>query len=291
MKSGLLLIDKPGGMSSAAVVGRLKKRLGLQKIGHAGTLDPMATGLLVCLVNSATRLADFAEKGRKLYQGTIRFGVTTNTNDIEGKILTESSDIPTFEEIKIKASKYVGLIDQVPPQVSAIKVQGQRAYKMVLRGEEPKLNSRKVNVYTFLVKELVGNEVSFEIECSPGTYIRAIARDLGEDLGCGASLSSLRRAGSFPFKVEQAVKLDDATDQDILPWESLFPHVVKLELDSPQAQRLYSGDMKSVRTQLQKIVTPKEDQDILIYIDRETKRPLGLLRSMSGVWEIGVNIY
>jgi tRNA pseudouridine55 synthase len=290
MQSGILLIDKPSGMSSAAVVGKIKRKFKFSKIGHAGTLDPLATGLLVCLVNSATRLASFAEKGQKVYSGTIRLGLVTTTDDIEGEIVKESTEIPSFEKIVELSSKFIGEIEQVPPQVSAIKVDGERAYKLVRQGKELSLGARKVFVENIeLSASNNQNEVKFLITCSSGTYIRSIARDLGAMLGCGACISSLRREFSAPYSIQNAVELESVTLDNLLSWETLFPKTLRVELESEDAKKLASGDIKSLRKQLKQTVVANQNDQIAIYFDKASGQALGVLKNVQGMWEIGVN--
>lgn len=214
--SGFFLMDKGPGISSARAIAQLKHSLGIRKIGHAGTLDPPATGLLVCLVNDATRLARQIEGGDKIYSGSILFGVSTSTDDSTGEVLARSEAIPSFKEIEEAATRFVGEIEQIPPSVSAVKKDGERAYKIARRGEAVELKPRKVVIHSLKLKPLSANEVAFEIHCTKGTYIRAIARDLGKIFGCGACSSSLRRDGSAPFSVNDAKTVDQLSWGDLI---------------------------------------------------------------------------
>jgi tRNA pseudouridine55 synthase len=293
MQNGIFLIDKAKGLSSAAEIARLKRKLNLQKVGHAGTLDPMATGLLVCLLNSATRLASFAEKGAKIYSGSIRFGVTTDTNDIEGEILSESKELPALNDVKELTPSFTGIIDQTPPAISAVKIAGERAYKIARRGGKPDIQSRKVLVKSFEVIAMNEAEVSFRIECGPGTYIRSIARDMGEILGCGGSLSSLRREYSAPFSAESAKKIEDLTADDCLDWSFLFPDINKVCFNSQDSKKLVSGDLKNIRPRLGEIIREQTrvEQDTVIYYEEALNKPRGILRNIAGNWEIAVNLH
>lgn len=212
--AGVLLVDKPGGMTSHDVVARARKALGTRKIGHAGTLDPMATGLLILGVESATRLLTFIVGLDKTYEATIRLGATTDTDDADGRIETVT-DAGGLDPAAITAAiaDLTGAISQVPSRVSAIKVAGRRAYDLVRAGEEVELAAREVTVSRF---EVLGTrrvdgylDLDVVVDCSSGTYIRALARDLGAALGVGGHLTGLRRTRIGPFGVDGAASIDD----------------------------------------------------------------------------------
>lgn len=209
--SGILLIDKSAGLSSAQVLNRLKYNLKIKKIGHAGTLDPFATGLLVCLVGKATKLASLAEGGTKVYSGEIQFGLVTDTDDITGNVVSRSDIIPDEAAVVAAAVEFVGLLDQVPPAVSAIHINGERAYVRVRRGESVVIPTRQVRIESFVIRKQSASNYWFEVRCGKGTYIRALARDLGEKLGMGATLAALRREYSAPFSVTDACSMEAAT--------------------------------------------------------------------------------
>lgn len=225
-RSGIVLLDKQQGITSMKAITEVRRALGVDRIGHTGTLDPMATGLLVCLIGKATKLAPLFEAGRKTYTGTIQFGLTTHTDDLQGDILTRSEKLPTFGEVLSIKEKFVGAIQQVPPKVSAVKVKGVRAYRKVFRGEDVVLAPREVTVYSFDLEPKGEGIVQFKIECSKGTYIRSIARDMGEMLGCGGALESLRRTRSEPFSIVDARMVYELTESDILNPESVLPAIL-----------------------------------------------------------------
>ena len=223
MSDGVLVVDKPGGLTSQQVVSRVKRALGVRKAGHAGTLDPMATGVLVVGVGRATRLLGYVMGSAKQYEATIRLGCATTTDDAEGEVAGDVLDATGLSDVAIGAAMagYVGEIEQVPSAVSAIKVNGQRAYARVRAGESVELASRKVTVERF---ELLSRcdrapyvDLEVVVDCSSGTYIRALARDVGRDLGVGGHLTSLRRTRVGPFGVDRAVLLDDAADSALIP--------------------------------------------------------------------------
>jgi tRNA pseudouridine55 synthase len=235
---GFLLIDKAGGMTSHDVVAMARKRLDTRKVGHAGTLDPMATGVLVLGVGIATRLLTYITDGRKAYEATIFLGKSTHTDDKDGDltftadpvVVTNISD----EQIKVELNKFIGEIKQRPSSVSAIKIDGKTAHARVRAGERVEIAERDVSIYELVIKEIrhIPNaiEVDILVTCSAGTYIRAIARDLGAVLKTGGHLIYLRRTMVSPFVIDQCKQIKDA---DLIPIsdvvEKLFP-IRKLEL-------------------------------------------------------------
>ncbi|MFW6598316.1 tRNA pseudouridine(55) synthase TruB [Propionibacteriaceae bacterium Y2011] len=213
---GIVVVDKPAGLTSHQVVGRARRILGTRKVGHAGTLDPMATGVLVLGVNRATRLLGHLTLTDKTYRATIRLGATTVTDDAEGDLLTTPGAAHvTAGQVAEQLPRFTGEIDQVPSAVSAIKVDGQRSYARVRAGEEVTLASRRVTVHRFdlLDSRTAGEflDLDVEVECSSGTYIRALARDLGANLGCGGHLTALRRTRVGPYDISSAQSLADDT--------------------------------------------------------------------------------
>ena len=258
MTDGLVVVDKPGGMTSHDVVSRVRRLVGTRKVGHAGTLDPMATGVLVLGVNRATRLLGHLMLTEKAYDATIRLGVSTTTDDAEGEVVATASTAGLDEEtVRAAAARYVGDLLQVPTAVSAIKVDGKRAYQRVRDGEEVELKARPVTVHELVVHEVrvstsstAGDsstagavDLDVSIRCSSGTYIRAIARDLGADLGVGGHLTALRRTAVGPYTVEQAHTLDALADHvAVLPIaeaaRAAFPAV---ELDEEAAAAVRVG--------------------------------------------------
>jgi tRNA pseudouridine55 synthase len=245
--SGVLLVDKPQGITSHDVVARTRKLAGTRKIGHAGTLDPMATGLLVLGMNSSTRLLTFVVGLDKEYTATIRLGQSSDTDDAEGT-LSEPRDVSgvTDERIAAGIDALTGEIAQVPSSFSAIKVDGRRAYALARAGEEVELKSRTVTISAFEVLETRRGsfvDVDVRVECSSGTYIRALARDLGAALGVGGHLTALRRTRIGPFSVADAATLEDLVVAEALraPAEVatlLFPSHT---LDAAQVTDLVHG--------------------------------------------------
>ena len=285
-KPGIILIDKQAGISSAKAIHQVKVKLNIKKIGHGGTLDPGATGLLICLINGATRLASFVEHGKKTYTGLIKLGVTTSTDDIHGEILTESSEIPNFESVEAASKSFSGQIKQIPPAVSAVKIDGERAYKKARRGEDVKIKPRDVEVFELILKPTESRDlIEYSITCSRGTYIRSIARDLGQALGCGGCIESLRRTESYPYSVSQATRTEDLSLENITAWDSLFPSSKSLILPTEQVKMLCAGDIRVLKD-----LPEPEDSSLGIFYEQNHSIPLGLLKLDGDSWKIAANI-
>jgi tRNA pseudouridine55 synthase len=252
--SGLVIVDKAGGMTSHDVVARVRRLAGTRKVGHAGTLDPMATGVLVVGVEKATRLLGYLTLTEKEYAATIRLGQTTSTDDAEGEITgTAAAEGVTVEAIDEAVAALTGEIGQVPPAVSAIKVGGQRAYKLTRAGAAPELKARPVTVYEFTITgiqradeagETAGLlDIDATVRCSSGTYIRALARDLGAALGTGGHLTRLRRTRVGGYRAGDARTLEQLAERfEVLPLAqaaaAAFP---RRDLTEDEAGRLAHG--------------------------------------------------
>jgi len=250
--AGLVVVDKPAGITSHDVVSRVRRLAGTRKVGHAGTLDPMATGVLLVGVNRATRLLGHLMLTTKSYQATIRIGVSTHTDDAEGEVVaTAATDGVTEEAVRAGLATMVGEIDQRPSAVSAIKVGGRRAYDRVRAGERVELPARRVRIDAIDVTRVDLPEVDIRVRCSSGTYIRAIARDLGEGLGVGGHLTALRRTAVGPFELDDARTLDELDESfTVLPIAEVarrcFPGI---DLDVDRAGAVRVGRPLPVRTE------------------------------------------
>jgi len=246
--SGLVIVDKPGGMTSHDVVARVRRLAGTRKVGHAGTLDPMATGVLVVGVQQATRLLGYLMLTEKEYAATIRLGQSTSTDDAEGETTgTSSAAGVSAETLAAAMAGLTGDIKQVPPAVSAVKVDGQRAYRLTRAGAAPELKARPVTVSELAVTALHRDgdylDVDATVRCSSGTYIRALARDLGAALGTGGHLTRLRRTRVGSYRVEEARTLDQLAERfAVLPLaqaaSAAFP---RRDLTADEARRLANG--------------------------------------------------
>lgn len=246
--TGLLVVDKPEQMSSHGVVGRVRRILGTRRVGHAGTLDPTATGVLVLGVGRGTRLLHYLVGADKTYTATVRLGEATTTDDAEGEVLAGADASGcTLDDVRAAAAPLTGEIDQVPSAVSAIKVDGRRAYARVRAGESVSLQPRRVTVHDLQVGEgrVVGRclDVEVRVDCSSGTYVRALARDLGEHLGVGGHLTALRRTRVGPFGLDQAYALDDvSTDVPLRPLgEAAAAFLPTRTLGADEAARVAHG--------------------------------------------------
>lgn len=206
---GVLLVDKPIGMTSHDVVYRLRRKLQIQRIGHAGTLDPLATGVLVMLIGKATRISQYLISVDKVYEGEATLGVTTNSQDAEGEVM-ETRPVPplTEEQVREVMKTFLGDQYQTPPMFSAIKVGGVPLYKKAREGEEVEREPRFIRVAAFDLLSFALPKLTFRLACTKGTYVRTVAKDLGDKLGCGAHLSALRRTGSGKFTIDQCTTLD-----------------------------------------------------------------------------------
>ncbi len=209
-QSGILLIDKSAGPSSAQVVGRVKKLFQAKKVGHLGTLDPFASGLLLLGVNEGTKIADIFLGGTKSYRGVMVLGVETDTQDGTGKVVKEGS-VPLLGETQLRRleEEFTGEMQQVPPMFSALKKDGVRLYRLARQGKEIPRAPRSVRVEALRIEKVSDSELEFEVTCSRGTYVRTLAADMGQALGCGAHLKSLRRTACGHLNVQQSITIDE----------------------------------------------------------------------------------
>ena len=275
-ESGVFVVDKPAGLTSQQVVARLKRALGVRKAGHAGTLDPAATGVLVVGVNRATRLLGYIAGTQKQYQATIRLGQATTTDDAEGEALGEPCDATglTDEAIAAAIAGLTGEIEQVPSAVSAIKVAGRRAYALVRAGETPELTPRRVQVSRFSVEKRQNDapfvDLAVVVDCSSGTYIRALARDLGARLGSGGHLTQLRRTRVGRFGIDMAVPLDE------IGWDDMEDLATVAQLAFPVFEVDATAVAKIAHGQPLPVVVP-EDPTALLSPPTEPGHPGELL--------------
>jgi tRNA pseudouridine55 synthase len=206
---GAILIDKPAGPTSHDVVDAIRRKFGIKKVGHCGTLDPNATGLLIIVLGRGTKLSERLMGDDKVYEGTVKFGETTNSYDVDGEIL-ETKPVPplTLDQLNEAAAAFVGDQMQTPPMVSAVKIKGVPLYKMARKGIEVEREPRLIHIYNFRFTNYEPPLGQFRVACTKGTYVRSIAHELGQKLGCGAHLATLRRSVSGKFDVADATRLD-----------------------------------------------------------------------------------
>lgn len=281
VKDGWLVADKPKDVSSAKALSKIRKLLKLSKAGHAGTLDPFATGILPIAFGNGTKTIQFLQNQEKTYLFNITWGVSTDTDDKEGKIIDQSSKIPSSMEIDIALKKFVGEIDQVPPKFSAIKINGKRAYELARMGDCPSLSARKVNISRFerVRENKEKNSDSFLAVCGKGTYIRSLARDLATHLGTFGYVSSLRRTAYGPFNEKMAISLDKITSlvhkteyfEYIYPISIVLDDIPAVEINSGQADCIAHGryvNVYDLSESSEKILLSKEQMVKVMYEDR-----------------------
>jgi len=244
---GILLVDKPGGMTSHDVVDQVRRAAGIRRVGHTGTLDPRATGLLVLCLGSATRLSEQLTHLDKTYEGAMRLGVVTSTHDLDGEVL-EETPVPALDTAALQAvcDRFTGDLMQVPPMVSAVKVGGKRLYKMARQGETVEREPRPITVHAFEVLSYEPPQARIRVRCTSGTYVRTLCNDVGRELGCGATLASLKRTQVGSHSLDRAVPLDALrTPEDVkahlVPIEEAvdLPVVV---VRTPSRQKVVSGN-------------------------------------------------
>lgn len=249
MKDGVVLIDKGEGMTSFDVVGKIRRLYGTKQVGHTGTLDPMATGLLTVLVGRAVKASEYLTEHDKTYIATLKLGITTDTEDISGKVLTECDSIPDAETVKEACKSFVGNIKQIPPMYSALKRDGKKLCDLAREGIEVEREARDITVYSLTCKETdKKDEYTLEVACSKGTYIRTLCADIGKALGCGGVMATLRRTSVGEFSLSNAVTLnelesmtDSAREELLLDTESLFYEHKKVVLPDFFARLCNSG--------------------------------------------------
>ncbi len=249
-RDGIILVDKGGKESSYDVVRKIKKALGIKKVGHAGTLDPFATGLLIVLAGQGTKLAPYLMPGKKVYRGRLRLGVETDTQDPTGHTLG-TRPVPEIspEEIRAYFRGFTGEIEQVPPAFSAVRHEGKRAYEYARKGIPIDLKKRRVRIHSLELLGAALPDITFEVVCSGGTYVRTLAADLGKQMGPGAHLRELRRLGNGPFHVQDALPSEQiealrgsgGLEERIIPLRNALPEMEEVRTDALMAKKIRNG--------------------------------------------------
>ncbi len=222
---GVVVVDKPVGMTSFDVVAKIRRIYGTRRVGHTGTLDPDATGVLVVLVGRAAKATEYITVGKKQYTAVMRLGITTDTEDTSGKILTECADVPSESEVVFAAESFTGEYMQVPPMYSALKRDGEKLVDLARRGITVEREARRVEIYSLTAQKLTDTDYELAVECSHGTYIRTLCADIGQKLGCGGCMASLRRGETGGFSLADAATLDEiaaAPTAHLLKTDALF---------------------------------------------------------------------
>ena len=226
--NGILVVDKPSDMTSHDVVDVVRRKFKMKQVGHAGTLDPLATGVLVVLLGQATKLFNKFSAFDKSYVATITFGLTTDTADIRGNVIDRKPyDLVTEQNVRDIFRSFLGESDQIPPMVSALKHKGKRLYQLARKGVEIKREARRIKIYSLELLSFMLPEVKFSLECSKGTYVRKFAEDVGSRLGCGGCISQIHRTKVGPFEIGQAAKLEHISESDIRPIDFLFKNEIR----------------------------------------------------------------
>lgn len=245
---GVLLLDKPPGWTSNAALQKAKRLYNAAKAGHTGTLDPFASGLLPICLGQATKFSSYALHSDKAYCAVLKLGVTTTTGDTEGQVLDTRPVETSLEAIDKLLPRFVGTLQQVPPMHSALKHQGRPLYEYARAGIEIERKSREITIFRLRAEKLEGDELTIDVHCSGGTYIRTLAEDIGEALGCGAHLIALKRTASGAFSLDQAYRLENLELMDapqrlkaLLAPDSLVGHLPKLQIDADTARQLLHG--------------------------------------------------
>lgn len=246
MPDGILIIDKPTGWTSMDVCAKLRGIFREKRIGHAGTLDPMATGVLPVFVGRATKAVQFAENGRKEYRAVLKLGTVTDTQDTTGAVLEAHPVTVGADEVRAALEHFTGELLQLPPMYSALKVNGQKLYDLARQGKTVERKPRAITVYELeLLEQSAPDEFALRVVCSKGTYIRTLCHDLGEYLGCGGCMAALRRTRSGSFSVENARRIGELTRADrdtLLPADTLFSAAASLTLTAAQEKRCRCGN-------------------------------------------------
>ncbi|WP_050607203.1 tRNA pseudouridine(55) synthase TruB [Clostridium niameyense] len=265
---GIVNVFKPSGMTSFDVVRDIRKITKVKKVGHTGTLDPLASGVLPICIGKATKISDYIMEGTKSYRVELKLGITTDTYDREGKI-TSCNDVKVTEEQLISVlNNYIGDIEQVPPMYSAIKVKGKKLYELARKGIEVERESRKITIYNISVISIDMPYAIFDVKCSKGTYIRSLCYDIGKDLGCGGVMWNLQRIETSHFNIKQSISIDDLSEDNIgdylIPIDKALDQYEAIYVDNRLSKPLLNGVTLKDRKLLQKL---QEDKIYRTYID------------------------
>jgi tRNA pseudouridine55 synthase len=268
--NGFLLIDKDTGMTSSRVVQIVKKKFQFKKVGHLGTLDPMATGLLILAINRGTKFSSLLLESHKSYAAEITLGIQTDTDDAEGEKILSRPVTCNNEETKQMLLSFLGSGKQKPPMYSALKVNGKPMYKYAREGVKVEKAARNIEIQTIENISFNLPRISFEVSCSKGTYIRSIARDLGELLGCGGHLSALKRLTQQDFLLKDAKKIDDINELDIIPLELAFNHLESVNIPEDQLKKFINGSAVDLGLSKNSLLRVYNSEDVFIALGRNS---------------------
>ena len=293
MLNGILLIDKPAGMSSAQLLARVKRHSRVRKAGHAGTLDPFATGVLICCVNQATRLARFLLQGEKKYEALLRLGITTDTQDFTGRIIA-SENVPEMleEDLKTLFREFEGEQMQQPPPFAALKYQGTPLYKLARQGKPIQKPARPVAIKQLRILNIQLPDILFQVTCSAGTYIRTLCADIGQRIGCGGHLSQLRRTAASGFSIVQAVTFETLKDKGtdlrhrwLIPMAEALGHMPEVTANDQMVEHIQFGRQlsKEMMPLIMKQVHPTQYDGFIKVVDYQRQLKAVIQQAPDGI--------
>ena len=285
--NGIVIVDKPAGWTSQDVTARLRRVFNTRRIGHGGTLDPMATGVLPVFVGRATRGVEFFEHAEKTYEATIRLGLTTDTEDTSGTVLSEQEVNISEGDFLAILPKFRGKIQQIPPMYSALKVGGQKLVDLARKGKEVERQPREIEIFTLDCLEFSGNEAKLRVRCSKGTYIRTLCKDIGEALGCGGCMAALRRVQAGEYTIAEAVPLQTLLETEnsepyLRSVDTMFRHHPAVTLTEKQALRCRNGNSFSISLSDGTYRAYSKDGEFLMLAKVEA----GIMSTIKSFWEV-----
>ena len=285
--NGIVIVDKPQEWTSQDVTARLRRVFNTRRIGHGGTLDPMATGVLPVFVGRATRGVEFFEHAEKTYETVLRLGITTDTEDITGTVLTEQDAFVTGEMLEEVLEKFRGDIMQVPPMYSALKVNGQKLYDLARRGKEVERQPRPITIHELTLLGMEAEGVRLRVRCSKGTYIRTLCKDIGQALGCGGCMAELRRVAAGEYTAQEAVPLQELLEtenpeQYLRPVDSMFRNYPQVTLSEKQETRCRNGNSFSVQMADGTYRAYSREGEFLMLAKVES----GVMSTIKSFWEV-----
>ena len=284
-------IWKPSGITSHTAVNRVRRILNIKRVGHTGTLDPMAEGVLPICIGKATRTADLIAGAKKGYRAAIKLGITTDTEDITGTVLTSCTPDVTPEQINVVSEEFVGEILQVPPMYSAVHHNGKRLYELARQGVTVERKSRQITIHSLTVSDIMDDSFCIDVICSKGTYIRTLCADIGQKLGCGATMTALTRTRSGIFTADTAVTLEDFEkdpEKYIIPIDRLFESYRRVELNADDVKRVKTG--LSPRTRIAEGTICRlysEDGEFLCISESRKTERMNEFKMITGFYEVG----
>ena len=285
--NGIVIIDKPQGWTSQDVTARLRRVFGTRRIGHGGTLDPMATGVLPVFVDRATRGVEFFEHAEKTYETVLRLGLTTDTEDISGTVLTEQEADVTMEQLEAVLEQFRGEIMQMPPMYSALKVGGQKLVDLARKGRTVERQSRPITIHELTLLGMEAEGIRLRVRCSKGTYIRTLCKDIGEALGCGGCMAALRRVQAGEYTIGEAVALQTLLDSEdpgqyLRPVDSMFRDHPTVTLTANQEKRCRNGNSFSIQLPDGTYRAYSQEKEFLMLAKVEA----GVMSTIKSFWEV-----